>query len=323
LPQYDHFLSAGVNELLKNSREGVVSRVARSLRSLPFLTIILSLRRATARLRTLPSVFIIGATKSGTTSLTSVVWNHPAHVEPLDKELMYLQQLPGYTPEPESNRLSNYLWGPYHNGNANFSILGYKKFFPLELSMALRRRKAGHAITSDCDPFNLYCEAAMYRIKEIAEKPKIILSLRNPVSRAYSDWNMHRYFGDRRTFESAIEDEIGGRVTRFRKRFLYQSTYEPHIRRLFNIFDRSQIMIINAEEYFANYSFWSKQLYAFLELREHNVDLEMIDRSRYKLPYASEMKEDTKVRLQHYFKAHNDRLFELLGKDYGWNDFES
>ncbi len=271
-------------------------------------------------MRTLPDTFLVGATKAGTTALTSILWNHPAHVEPIDKELMYLQQLTGFTPEWATHPVSSYLWGPYHSGHATFSTLGYKKFFPLTLSMSLRRRRIGFAFTSDCDPFNLYCEAALRRIKELAPQPRIILSLREPISRAYSDWNMHRSFGDNRSFEQAVTEELSGQTTLFRKRFLYQSIYTPHVRRILNSFNRSQIMIIRAEDFFTDPKRIAKELYRFLQLPPHDVDLESVHRSQNTRRYPHGLEPKTTRMLKDFFWPHNQALFELLGTDYGWNE---
>jgi len=315
---YDHFLSSRVNRLLRGTKTEALSRVARSL---PVLTVVMGFRRATAGIRTLPNTFLMGATKAGTTALTSVLWNHPAHVEPIDKELMYLQQLPGFMSEWETHPLSSYLWGPYHAGHASFSALGYRKFFPLKLSMFLRRKRMGFAFTSDCDPFNLYCEAASQKIREITPEPRIILSLREPISRAFSDWNMHRSFGDSRSFDQAVRDEMSGQIAVFRQRFLYQSIYAPHVRRILNTFNRSQVMIIRAEDFFADPKRIARELYQFLQLPSHDLDLEIVRRSQNTRPYPKELEPKTSQMLKSFFRPHNQELFELLGTDYGWDDF--
>jgi hypothetical protein len=314
--EYDHFLSSRFNALLRNAQTDTLSRVARSL---PMLAILLGFRRATAGLRTWPNTFLMGAPKAGTTALTSVLWNHPAHVEPIDKELMYLQQLPGFTPEWETHPVSSYLWGPFHGGHVTFSALGYKKFFPLKLSMSRRRKRIGFAFTSDCDPFNLYCEAALQKIKDITTAPRIILSLREPISRAYSDWNMHHSFGDNRSFEQAVRDELSGQTTLFRKRFLYQSIYAPHVRRILNTFNRSQIMIIRAEDFFTDPKRIARELYQFLQLPPHDVDLQSVQRSQNRRLYPKELEPEIGEMLKSFFRPHNQALFELLGIDYGWN----
>lgn len=99
----------------------------------------LVLRRGTATLRTLPNIFILGATKAGSSSLTSMLWNHPSHVAPFAKELMYLQKLPEFQSNYEYFALAAFLWGRYHNGHATFSWNGYRKFFPLKTTLAQRK----------------------------------------------------------------------------------------------------------------------------------------------------------------------------------------
>jgi hypothetical protein len=189
-------------------------------------TVRLTGRRLTARLRALPGVFILGATKAGSSSLASVLWQHPAHVAPVKKELMYLQRLPNFTSNYEFHPLAAFLWGRYSEGHARYSLEGYRKFFPHGMTMRLRRLRTGNAFTSDCDPFNLYCPVAMEQIRAFAHRPRFVISLRDPADRAFSDYNMKVSRGnprEERSFEQAIEDELSGRETRFRFRYLHQS----------------------------------------------------------------------------------------------------
>lgn len=169
-------------------------------------------------------------------------------------------------------------------------------------------------MTSDCDPFNLYCPVALERIKVFAKHPKFVISLRDPVARAYSDWNMHRLEDETRSFEQVVNDELSGKEQRFRKRFLNQSIYEPHVRRWFENFDRSQILIIQAETLFAEPKQTANQLFDFLELPSHATDLSRKNAS----PYQKELNAETTERLRAYFEPYNQRLYELVGQDFGW-----
>jgi hypothetical protein len=268
-------------------------------------------RRLSAGGRALPNVFILGATKSGSTSLTLILWDHPAHVPAFAKELMYLQKLPEFKASWEWHPIPAFVCGRYANGHAQYSLGGYKKFFPLRTTMMSRAARIGQAVTSDCDPFNLYCPVAQERIKSFAKDPRFIVSLRNPIDRAFSDHNMY-FTRDRtegRSFEECIDDELSGREKRFRKRYLYQSIYEPHLRRWFDGFGRDRFLIVNAEDFFSNPAKVASDMFRFLGLADVPVNLSPGNVGKYR----TEIKTETRQRLKEYFTPYNDSLRSLLG----------
>jgi len=271
-------------------------------------------RHCTAVGRTLPEVFILGATKAGSTSLTSMLFSHPLHVGAFAKELMYLQKLPNFKSAWEWNRYVALLWGRVSNGHAQYCLGGYRKFFPLKVQMMLRAAMKGRAITSDCDPFNLYCPTALERIKGFAKDPRFVISLRNPVDRAYSDYNMNTKRItplERRSFEQSIEDELNGRETRFRRRYLNQSTYEPHVRRWIEAFGRERVLILKAENIFKNPAGAASEMFAFLGLPDTSANADVAQKNIGE--YSAPLSPETRRRLVEHFAPHNDRLGDLIG----------
>ncbi len=270
----------------------------------------LAARRTSAFARALPTVFILGATKSGSTSLTNMLWGHPAHVNPFTKELMYLQKLPGFESQWEWNRYVAFVFGRFENGHARYSEAGYRKFFPLKLQMQLRAILNGQAVTSECDPFNLYCPTALERIQRFARDPRFVISLRNPIDRAYSDHNMHfTRLGERRSFEQCVDDELSGRETQFRKRFLNQSIYEPNVRRWLEAFGRERVLIFKADDLFRDPGRAASDMFAFLSLPNVPTKLSPMNTGRY----SGKLSDETRKRLAEYFTPYNERLFDLVG----------
>jgi Sulfotransferase domain len=280
-----------------------VANVRRALR--------LAGRRASAPHRVLPDVYILGATKSGTRSLTYMLWQHPAHVRPMADELMYLQQLPNFRSNYENSWLFSFFWGRYQSGHATYCEAGYRKFFPTRFAMCRRQKRLGQAITSDCDPFNLYCSTALHRIQQLGGRPKFIISLREPVARAYSDYNMHRTRGgETRTFEEVIEEELNDKEVRFRKRHLNQSTYATFVQSWLQSFGKERVLILRAEDLFADATAVARQMFEFLELPSASV----IGTPRNVGSYESAIPSEVVERLAAYFHPHNERLYELIGR---------
>ncbi|QBQ54412.1 sulfotransferase [Nitrosococcus wardiae] len=96
-------------------------------------------------------------------------------------------------------------------------------------------------------PFYLYHEGCAERIyKELGAETRIIILLRYPVEKAYSQY-MHLVAEGRETlsFEAAIEQEAQRKSKKWLDLWLYtQSTfYSPQVERFLSVFPREQIFI--------------------------------------------------------------------------------
>ena len=271
-------------------------------------------KRLTAGFRACPSVFVIGATKSGTSSLDFCLSQHPNYLKAFTKELMFLQDLPNFVSNYESDPLVHFIWGNYTG------LRSYRKFFPYKTTMSRVAKLTGHpTITGDNSPFYLYCPIAAQRISQHFPKAKIIITLRNPIDRAFSDYNMHftRTDEETRSFEQAIEDELSGACVDFRRTFLHQSHYAECISNWLKLFPRHQLFIIRAEDFFTNPAETVKKLFTFLELPPIEIDQFP---AKNKGVYRTTLKAETRARLQRYFQPHNQALTDLLGEDFLWQE---
>ena len=123
---------------------------------------------------------------------------------------------------------------------------------------------------------------------------------------------------EHRSFEECIEDELTGREKRFRKNYLHQGIYEPHLRRWFDTFGRERFLVIDAEQFFSNPAKVASDMFTFLGLSDVPVNLSPGNVGTYK----TEMKAETRQKLKEYFSPYNDALRDLLGwghdLDAGW-----
>jgi hypothetical protein len=138
--------------------------------------------------------------------------------------------------------------------------------------------------------------------------------LRNPVERAYSQYNMQARRGDLPSFEDAIG--INGDDTFEAKRqFLARGRYAEHIERWLEHFPIEQFAFVRAEDFFEAPQDVMRDLHAFLALAEvpaREVARLVVGR------YESAMAADTRRRLEDYFAEPNQRLATLLGRNFGW-----
>ncbi len=145
------------------------------------------LNKITSFLRTLPDFLIIGAAKSGTTSLYSLISAHP-HVLPARvKEIRYFA----------SPR--NYLFG----------LSWYRSHFPIVFQMCCSALLHRHRMqTGEANPINMFHQDVPGRVKAALPNVRLIAILRNPIDRAYSEYNMQLRKGhESLTFEDAIDAE--------------------------------------------------------------------------------------------------------------------
>jgi len=184
---------------------------------------------------TLPNFLIVGAQKSGTTTLYDILNNHPEVNMSKIKEVNY------FTSEKKMSK-----------GLKFYSSFFYKK-------------KATQKITGEASPGymnNLYIPKL---IKNQLGDVKIIMILRNPVKRAYSQyWDNRRHLS-----ESLTESEIIGRYltdeySSKSKGYFSRGVYIKYIEEYLKYFKRSDIHIMIFEELIDNPKKELKKLYNFL-----------------------------------------------------------
>jgi len=128
----------------------------------------------------------------------------------------------------------------HFNGEPDYRIL-LGNFDP-----GWRWRVAGE-VTADY----LYYPRALERIARYNPKMKLVISLRNPVGRAFSQWNMRRAKGQEPLeFLDALkrDQEIGVWKGPRGNAYLARSFYIPQLEQVFKLFPREQVLIIKYED---------------------------------------------------------------------------
>lgn len=219
---------------------------------------------------TLPNFLIIGAEKAGTTSLYHYLKEHPEVYMSEEKEPFYFICKDGF-PEILGNKIEN----------DNFlktritSLKTYEKLF----EKATVEKAIGEASAS-----YLYVPEAARNIKNIIPNAKLIVVLRHPIERAYSNF-LHcigRGIEPLRSFEEAISKEPTRKKENWGLVFYYKEKgfYYKYLKTYFNLFDKNQIKIFLYEDFKNNTSTVLKEIFNFLDvndsfspeiLEKHNV----------------------------------------------------
>ena len=260
----------------------------------------LEIRRITAEKRVLPNFLIIGAQKSGTTSLFSYLTRHPDIIPPVKKEIHYFDL------------------------NFKKSIDWYKSFFPKKNEM-----KDGN-VTGEASPQYMLFPHVMPRIKAMLPKVKLIMILRNPVTRAYSHYNHQvRMKREIRSFEEAIAMEteriknsydriVSGELIKdsnfMHYSYLERGKYCYQIENVLKFFDRKNVLIVQNEKFKTNPQAQYDRILNFLGLPIFSVDFT----KKYNAHKYPPMDEDTRQSLGAFFRDYNRKLYDLIGSSFDW-----
>lgn len=113
------------------------------------------------------------------------------------------------------------------------------------------------------------------KVKKYCPDAKIVFTLRNPVTRAYSQYWKSRSEGKEtiQSFEAALDEEISGRrkPETNGKCWIFKNQYQLHLDEWFSLFKREQILILIMEEWIDFPEGGLAPLEQFLELDKYSL----------------------------------------------------
>jgi Sulfotransferase domain len=288
----------------------------------PLLKCLLKVPRAiTASVRLLPDFIIIGAMRCGTSSLYRYLIEHPCIAPALRKEVHFFDR--------------NF----FRNGT-NW----YRQHFPSSLyKYYVRTLLRRDFITGEGSPYYVFHPHAAKRVFQTVPRGKLIVLLRNPVDRAYSHYHYEVKRGrETFSFEEAIEWEPK-RLAGERERMLADQRYESlncryysyvfrglyadQLKNWLGLFPKEQFLFVRSEDFFASPSAILAETLQFLglpawepsEFPKYNyAGYSRLTAAKYNYAPYPKMNAETRARLLEYFRPHNQRLYELLDRDFEW-----
>ena len=239
------------------------------------------------------------------------IWlrRHPFVVPPIEKEIEFFDRY-------------------YKHGST-----WYRAHFPTRRETKADAASGQRCMTGEATPDYLMNPLAPARVAATVPRVKLVAFLRDPADRAFSYYNHRRRRGtETLSFGDAIqleEEQLSlaadplmpnaddeSRIYLDRS-YLRGGLYAEQLARWWAHFPREQLLIIRSEDLFTNPSPVFHQVLDFLELphiwepdwyRKHNV-------GEY-----TPMDDATRRRLVDYFRPHNQKLEEILGRALGWGD---
>ncbi|MGH3038414.1 MAG: sulfotransferase domain-containing protein [Gaiellaceae bacterium] len=252
---------------------------------------------ATSRARLLPSFLVIGAARSGTTTLFYYLSQHPDVARPATKEIHFFDH--------------NYWRG----------VDWYRGFFATSV---------GDRVAGEATPYYLFHPAVPERVAATLPDVRLIAILRNPVDRAFSHYRkMRRHGKEPLSFRKALDAEAARTAgeqerlladARYRSRELHRHAYvarglyADQLERWLTHFEREQLLVLRAEDFFARPREVYAQTLTFIGLDPFDPGELRARNPRPQKP----LRPGLRARLEKRFSEPNERLAQLLGTDVWW-----
>ena len=259
----------------------------------------------TGPFRVLPDFIIIGSMKCGTTSLYYDICEHPCVSAAAYDEIGFF------------------------DSNFHLGLNWYRSMFPTKGQIDDVRRKEGVAITGEDTPFYFWNPIAAKRIQKILPNIKLIIILRNPIDRAYSEYqDLVSRESNSPSFETFIENEINTRkkgiiiteenfeIFNQNDSYLLKGIYVDQLKIWTKLFPKEQIITLSTESLNSEPTASMESVFQYLNLPDYKIKNIQHQKQKKYTPMDSQ----TRKLLIEFFKPHNERLFKFIGKKFDWEN---
>ncbi|GCE93222.1 TPR domain protein [Arthrospira platensis NIES-46] len=240
-----------------------------------------------------PNFIIIGTQKGGTTSLYRYLEEHPQMVGCIKKE--------------------THFWNQHFDRGLDW----YLSHFPPSIFDT-------NIITGEATPNYLESPKVPERIFEEFPSIKLIVLLRNPITRALSQYHHWvRLMREYRPLEIVIESELNLIKSNLESEskliqypgYIWRGLYLPFLEKWMSIFPREQFLIIRSEDFYQNTSQVFNQVLDFLGLPSY----ELSNYCSYNSGRYPQIEPSVYSQLRDYFYPHNQRLQDFLNLQFDWD----
>ncbi len=254
----------------------------------------------TASQRKLPDFLVIGGKRCGTTTLFEFLRQHPMIAEPVIDHMGFFDD------------------------NYSIGINYYKSFFPI--------KNEENSKKLDYDVTTSYLTSPFVAERVAKEMPnvKIIVLLRNPTSRAWSDYNAsQKKDASEKKFQSYIDKELEElKKNNFDDKviknaydmsepfsnLIKKGLYAVYLKKWLKLFPRENFLFIFTESFSKDENKVFKQIFNFLGLKNFEIQkLQRMSKGNYE-----KLNPKIQNKLDSFFEPYNDDLFKLINQKYDW-----
>lgn len=259
-------------------------------------------RVPTARWRPTPDLLIIGAQRSGTSTLYRHLGRHPDVAEPLRKEVEYFSRR-------------------YGRGEA---------WYRAHFALSSRRRAGRQRMAFEATPDYLFHPLAAERAADVVPDARLVVMLRDPVARAWSHYHHMVALGHEPLgFDAALDAEVERCApdrTRLRDdplhdpvallRYSYQARgqYAGQLAAWIDRFGRDRLLVVRSEDFFVDPATTFRRITDHVGLRPWAPQT-FVNVSRATRPGPGPVPAPSRDRLAPTYESSAAALGELLGDD--------
>jgi len=264
-------------------------------------------RRLSPLTRAMPDFIVIGAQKSGTSSMFFYLRQHQQVVRPMFKEIYYFDR--------------NYARG----------LSWYGCNFPAQTTLDRLNDRRGHRhLTFEATATYIFDADVPRRIARDIKTRKFIALLRNPTDRAISAyWHARRLGLETRSLEAALADEMAWHdaqqaVDAGRRAepagpppylaYLRRGIYHEAVANWQRSFPADNLLVIQSETMFADPAATMARVFRFLDL----PPIEAMDFEPKNVGDYAESDPAARRFLNDFYRPHNDKLGALTGNSFTW-----
>jgi [heparan sulfate]-glucosamine 3-sulfotransferase 5 len=254
----------------------------------------------------LPRAIVVGIQKCGTTALVKFLGAHP--------------EIAAFQYEAQ------YFFGRNYQ---NHPIDWYRKMMPCSFP---------NQITIEKSPPYFYRREAAKNIRDMNPKTKIIIIVKDPVTRAVSMYAMlkeYKKVGGKR-FEDCVTYN-DNKTINSSSRFIEFSNYPKHMQVWLEYFNREQILMLDGHQMELNPASELKKVERFLGIKNYftpemfaynltkkkyclNIDPDKLDcLADKKGREHPDIDSDIRISLEQYFRPLNKRFFKMIGMSFDWS----
>ena len=225
--------------------------------------------------------FIVGCQKGGTVSMAYNLNQHP-NIHVPEGEPHFFDRL-HFTPE-------------YNRYHSKFKL-------------------GGNKVNGESTPSNGFIGVAIDRIVKYNPDAKFIYLLREPVSRAYSQWNMYKQGGRiKESFSDFFHRDEVIDLSEIKSNGMYpqqRGFYHEHIKHILTKVDSENLLILISENVRKNSEQNYLKILKFLNVNPHPNLISVQEKHVRK--YSSEISRSNFMMAKEVFDKHNEKLYNLLG----------
>ena len=244
-----------------------------------------------------PNFLMVGIGKGGTSSLYYYLGKHPQILPAIKKEIHFFSE------------------------NIERGLDWYLSHFPPIPTES-------KFLTGEATPWYLGSYEVENKVASVFPKIKIIILLRNPLLRAFSQYQMQLKFArEQRSFAEVISSEIeaikilsspgedDSTYWQTAKGYLLFGLYFYFIKKWMAVFPREQFLILRSEDFYANPAATLTQVFEFLGVPDYPLP----EYPNYNSGSYNPISNDLRQTLAEFFRPHNQKLEEYLGMKFDWD----